>query len=77
MCDFRTVAPADLVSADIIFPHYPDEAYEVLYIPDQRWFYKKGMDWDDVLLFKLGDNSLDEAPRKLIGLSNGLAQGHR
>ncbi|PMD40612.1 hypothetical protein L207DRAFT_582798 [Hyaloscypha variabilis F] len=62
MCDFRTVAPADLVSADIIFPHYPDEAYEVLYNPDQRWFYKKGMDWDDVLLFKLGDNSLDEAP---------------
>jgi hypothetical protein len=65
LCDFRTVEPEDLVSADIIFPHYQDEAYEVLYNPDQRWFYKKRMDWDDVLLFKLGDNSPDEAPCKL------------
>ncbi|KAE9367701.1 hypothetical protein N431DRAFT_71334 [Stipitochalara longipes BDJ] len=62
MCDFRTVAPGDLVSADIIFPHYQDEAYEVLYNPNQRWFYKKGMEWDDVLLFKLGDNSPHDAP---------------
>jgi len=62
MCDFRTVDPRNLVPADIIFPHYQDEAYEVLYNPDQRWFYKQGMEWDDVLLFKLGDNSTDEAP---------------
>ncbi|KAG9234139.1 hypothetical protein BJ875DRAFT_401632 [Amylocarpus encephaloides] len=63
LCDFRTIRPEeDLVPADIIFPHYQDEAYEVLYNPDHRWFYKKGMEWDDVLLFKLGDNSLNEAP---------------
>lgn len=65
MCDFRTVDRKDLIPADIIFPHYQDEAYEVLYNPDQKWFYKKGMDWDDVLLFKLGDNLADEAPCKL------------
>ncbi|KAF8859194.1 hypothetical protein BDZ45DRAFT_590152 [Acephala macrosclerotiorum] len=61
-CDFRTVRRDDLVPADIIFPHYQDEAYEVLYNPDQRWFYKKGMECDDVILFKLADNSPDEAP---------------
>jgi hypothetical protein len=66
MCDFRSVDTKDLIPADIIFPHYQDEAYEVLSNPDQRWFYKKGMEWDDVLLFKLGDNSPDEAPCKLI-----------
>ena len=66
MCDFRSVEMKDLIPADIIFPHYQDEAYEVLSNPDQRWFYKKGMEWDDVLLFKLGDNSPDEAPCKLI-----------
>jgi hypothetical protein len=66
MCDFRSIDTKDLIPADIIFPHYQDEAYEVLPNPDQRWFYKKGMEWDDILLFKLGDNSPDEAPRKLI-----------
>lgn len=66
LCDFRSVRlDEDLVPADIIFPHYQDEAYEVLYNPDHRWFYKKGMEWDDVLLFKLGDNSPEEAPCKL------------
>ncbi len=66
MCDYRTVDPRDLVPADIIFPHYQDEAYEVLYNPDQRWFYKKGMEWDDVVLFKLGDNATNEEPCKFI-----------
>jgi hypothetical protein len=54
-----------LVKADIIFPHYSDEAYEVTFNPAHRWFYKKGMHWDDVLLFKLGDNSPTEAPCEL------------
>ncbi|KAH7412816.1 hypothetical protein BKA64DRAFT_702932 [Cadophora sp. MPI-SDFR-AT-0126] len=73
-CDYRSLNPEkDLVAADIIFPHYRDEAYEVLYNPNQRWFYKKGMDWDDVILFKLGDTKTDEAPRKdrLIPLDSG------
>ena len=52
------------MAADMIFPHYQDEAYEVLYNLGQRWFYKKRMESDDVLLFKLGDNSPDEAPCK-------------
>ncbi|PVH78154.1 hypothetical protein DL98DRAFT_422606 [Cadophora sp. DSE1049] len=65
LCDYRSLNPdKDLVSADIIFPHYRDEAYEVLYNPNQRWFYKKGMEWDDVILFKLGDSKADEAQRK-------------
>ncbi|KAH7348509.1 hypothetical protein BKA65DRAFT_550582 [Rhexocercosporidium sp. MPI-PUGE-AT-0058] len=63
VCDYRSLNPdRDLVAADIIFPHYQDEAYEVLYNPKQRWFYKKGMDWDDVIVFKLGDSQADEAP---------------
>ncbi|KAH6725044.1 hypothetical protein BKA61DRAFT_462568, partial [Leptodontidium sp. MPI-SDFR-AT-0119] len=54
VCDYRSLNPdKDLVAADIIFPRYRDEAYEVLYNPQQRWFYKKGMDWDDVIVFKL------------------------
>ncbi|KAH9207069.1 hypothetical protein DL95DRAFT_314382, partial [Leptodontidium sp. 2 PMI_412] len=66
VCDYRSLNPdKDLVAADIIFPHYRDKAYEVLYNPKQRWFYKKGMDWDDVIVFKLGDSQADEAPCKI------------
>jgi hypothetical protein len=46
---------------DIVYPHLLDEAYEVLHNPSHRWFYKKGMQWDDVIIFKLHDSSDDEA----------------
>ncbi|PGG95440.1 hypothetical protein AJ79_05281 [Helicocarpus griseus UAMH5409] len=61
MCDARTVNKEDLVSMDIVYPHYSDEAYEVMYSPTHRWFYKKGMQSDDIIIFKLGDNSETEA----------------
>jgi hypothetical protein len=61
LCDFRTVREDDLVKTDIIFPHYQDEAYEVIYNPAHRWFYKKGMSLEDVIIFKLDDNSETEA----------------
>lgn len=49
LCDFHTVAPEDLVTADNIFPRYQDEAYEVIYSLNQRWFKKMMMMyWDDV-----------------------------
>jgi len=56
LCDYRTVHQTDLIETDIIFPHYADEAYEVLYNPLHRWFYKKNMDDDDMIIFKLDDN---------------------
>ena len=47
----------DLVAADIVFPHYLDEAYEVLHNPNHRWFYKQGMKNDELILFKLADSA--------------------
>jgi hypothetical protein len=55
------VSPSDLVQADIVFPHYLDEAYEVLYNPAHRWFYKQGMKEGDMVLFKLADSAENEA----------------
>jgi hypothetical protein len=51
------VSAEDLVSADIIFPHYLDEAYELLYNPNHQWFYKQGMKDGDVIIFKLADTA--------------------
>ncbi|KAK3365572.1 hypothetical protein B0T24DRAFT_710674 [Lasiosphaeria ovina] len=61
LCDFRTVDHADLVPMDIVYPHFVDEAYEVQYNPAHRWFYKKGMEQDDVVVFKLFDSLKGEA----------------
>ncbi|KAK2803706.1 hypothetical protein FQN50_006924 [Emmonsiellopsis sp. PD_5] len=61
MCDARTVNKEDLVSIDIVYPHFVDEAYEVLYDPAHRWFYKKGMKNDDIIIFKVGDTEETEA----------------
>jgi hypothetical protein len=61
LCDHRTISPSDLVPADIVFPHYLDEAYEVLHNPNHRWFYRQGMSDGDVILFKLADSAKDVA----------------
>ncbi|KAK4043856.1 hypothetical protein C8A01DRAFT_43232 [Parachaetomium inaequale] len=61
LCDFRTVDREDLVPMDIVYPHFVDEAYEVKYNPSHRWFYKKGMTQEDVIVFKLYDSLRSEA----------------
>ena len=66
VCDFRTTNPLDLVPVDIVYPHFVDEAYEVLYNSSHRWFYKKGMDCEDTLIFKLYDSSQSEATGEKI-----------
>ncbi|KAK4156184.1 hypothetical protein C8A00DRAFT_41339 [Chaetomidium leptoderma] len=57
--DNRSVAQDDLIAADVVFPHYCDEGYEVRYNPLHRWFYKQRMTSDDVLMFKHYDSSSD------------------
>lgn len=59
LLDHRSMCKEDLVGADIVFPHYCDEGYEVLHSPHHRWFYKRGMSINEVLMFKLYDSSLD------------------
>lgn len=49
---------------DLVYPHFVDEAYEVRYNPSHRWFYKRGMEQDDVIVFKLYDNFGSEATGK-------------
>lgn len=61
VCDARTVAPGDLVAADIVYPTRTGEIYEVLYNPAHAWTYFHGMQFDEVLLFKQYD-SADSVP---------------
>jgi len=59
LLDNRSFSQQDLVGADVVFPHYCDEGYEVRYKPTHRWFYKSRMTPDEALMFKLYDSSAD------------------
>jgi hypothetical protein len=66
-----------LVPADVVFPHYCDEGYELYYSPAHRWFYKRGMSTNEVILFKLDDSSESEAKCKFLHFStNTLRRFH-
>jgi hypothetical protein len=57
VCDARTVRPADLVAADIVYPTRTGEIFEVLYNPAHAWTYFHAMAFDEVLLFKQYDSA--------------------
>ena len=68
LCDYRTITASDLWKIDIVYPHFSEEGYEVTYNPAHRWFYKKGMSKDDVVLFKLDDNLATVAKCKCFSI---------
>jgi hypothetical protein len=57
VCDARTVNPADLVAADIVYPTRTGEIFEVLYNPAHAWTHFHDMQFDEVLLFKQYDSA--------------------
>ncbi|KAK5449986.1 hypothetical protein LTS15_008559 [Exophiala xenobiotica] len=56
VCDYRSITPTDLHRIDIVYPHFSEEGFEVTHNPAHRWYYKKGMSKDDIVLFKIDDN---------------------
>ena len=57
VCDSRTVRPADLVAADIVYPTRTGEIFEVLHNAAHVWTYFHAMDFDEVLMFKQFDSA--------------------
>jgi hypothetical protein len=56
LCDASSVAPDDLIVADLIYPSHVSETYSVAGNPDHRWFYFPRMRPDEALLFKCFDS---------------------
>jgi hypothetical protein len=54
--DARTIAAADLVASDLVFPHRRGEIYLVGYNPAQRWLYIPDLAPDEALLIKCWDS---------------------
>jgi hypothetical protein len=63
VCDAGSVAPADLVPADLIYANRTGETYAVTYNPDHRWFYVPAMQRNEALLIKCYDSLTDGRAR--------------
>ncbi len=56
LADARTVAPADLVATDIVYPDRRGEIYNLTYSARHRWWYVPDMALDEALLIKCYDS---------------------
>ena len=54
--DARSIAPADLIATDLIFPHRKGEIYGVAHNPAQRWLYVPDLQPDEAILLKCWDS---------------------
>lgn len=63
LCDARSVAPADLVPADLVYPDRTGETYAVSYNPAHSWFYVPAMRTDEAVLIKCYDSAEDGRAR--------------
>jgi hypothetical protein len=63
VADARTVALADLVPHELIYPDRVGETYQVRFNPAHRWFYLPNMRDDEALLIKCFDSKTDGRAR--------------
>jgi len=61
--DAHSVASADLVPTDLVYPDRVGETYSVYYNPEHRWFYLPRMQTDEVVLLKCYDSEEDGRAR--------------
>jgi hypothetical protein len=61
LADARSVAPADLVATDIVYPDRRGEIYNLTYSPQHRWWYVPDVALDEALLIKCYDSREDVA----------------
>lgn len=63
VCDATTVAPDDLVPADLVYRDRVGETYGVTYNPAHRWYYVPDMQPDEALLLKCYNSATDGRAR--------------
>ena len=63
LVDAASIAPGDLVTADLVYRDRTGEIYHGLYNPDHRWFYFPDMNPDEAVLIKCYDSLTDGRAR--------------
>ena len=63
LVDASSIAPGDLVTADLVYEDRTGEIYHGLYNPDHRWYYFPAMQRDEAVLIKCYDSLTDGTAR--------------
>lgn len=63
VCDARTLAPGDLLAADLVYEDWTGEVYRITHRPDHRWYYFPDMERGEALIFKGYDSLTDGTAR--------------
>jgi hypothetical protein len=63
VCDAGSIAPGDLIAADLRYPDRTGEIYMASYSPRHRWYYFPRMRNDEVLFLKCYDSLKDGRAR--------------
>ena len=63
VADAQSIARESLLATDLVRPDRTGEIYQVVYDPDQRWFYFPNMRRDEALLLKCFDSATDGRAR--------------
>jgi hypothetical protein len=63
VCDATSVAPEDLVPADLVYANRTGETYAVTHNPSHRWFFVPEMQRNEALLIKCFDSLTDGRAR--------------
>jgi hypothetical protein len=63
LVDAASIAPGDLVTADLVYRDRTGEIYHGLYNPDHRWFYFPEMKREEAVLIKCYDSQTDGRAR--------------
>ncbi len=60
-----SLAPEDVVAADLVYQDRVGEIYEIAYNPNHHWLYVPEMTADEILIFKCHDSARDGRARFL------------
>jgi len=63
VCDASSIAPGDLIAADLLYPDRTGEIYMASFNPRHRWYYFPRMRNDEVLFLKCYDSQTDGRAR--------------
>ena len=63
VCEAKSIAPHDLVAADLVYRDRVGETYSITYNPAHRWFYFPHMTREEALLIKCFDSAADGRAR--------------
>jgi hypothetical protein len=59
VCDARTIATADLLPTDLVYPNWTGEIYSIAFNPRHLWYWHPQQTTTEATLIKVFDSAID------------------